>query len=109
MKNRAAWMLAVVLAVAVLGGLGLVGIRLKPYWVAKYRGQMANLHGAVLLYAPLANADLHGANLSGALLNDANLWGADMRATNLSRASLRGADLSEVSLGGANLTRSDLR
>jgi uncharacterized protein YjbI with pentapeptide repeats len=76
--NRVAWGLAAILAVPLLGGIVWLGVRLRPYWVAKYRGKGANLHAAMLAFAPLSGADLEGANLqganlSGAILNDADL------------------------------------
>src|SRR5436309_900582 len=44
--NRVAWCLAATLALVVLGGIGLLGVRLRPYWVAKYCGRGASLPGA---------------------------------------------------------------
>src|SRR2546421_3817162 len=76
MKNPKARWLAASLAVVVLGGIGLLGARLRPYWVAKYRGRAANLHQAELFLAPLAGADLWGTNLHEAQLSGANLTGA---------------------------------
>ena len=55
-----AWGLAAILAVLLLGGVGLLGVRLKPYWVAKYRGRNASLHAAILINAPLAGVDHRG-------------------------------------------------
>src|SRR5437879_189952 len=63
MRNRVAWGLVVVVAVALLGGIGGMFARLKSYWVAKYRGQEAPLQGAGLSWAPLRNANLRGAKL----------------------------------------------
>ena len=37
-RNRVAWGMAAVLAVVVVGGVGLLGARLRPYWVAKFHG-----------------------------------------------------------------------
>jgi hypothetical protein len=51
--NLVAWGLAVVLAVGVLGGGGVLFVRLRPYWVAKYRGEGADLRGAALAFARL--------------------------------------------------------
>jgi uncharacterized protein YjbI with pentapeptide repeats len=129
--NRVAWWLILVLSVAVLGGCSLLGVRLKPYWVAKYRGEDALLEGAFLQFAPLRGANLteacmpkavlRGANLSGACLSgaylaDADLRGADLHGANLGEhpivgahnlariTCLAGADLREADLRGANLT-----
>ncbi len=68
MRNPMAWWLAAVLAVVVLGGIGRLGLRLRPYWVAKYHGQGADLQGAVLQFAPLHRANLTGARLPRAVL-----------------------------------------
>ena len=38
MKNRVAWELAAMLTMVVLGGMAALGVRLRPYWVAKRRG-----------------------------------------------------------------------
>jgi hypothetical protein len=91
--NRIAWGLATALAVVVLGGVGALGVQLRPYWVAKYRGQEADLRHAVLVGAPL----------QGAVLEDANLWSADLRRANLRNAYLGGADLTNADLRGADL------
>jgi hypothetical protein len=97
MKNRVAWGLAAVLVVMVLGGAGLLFVRLRPYWVARYRGAGADLRGAVLTRAQLVSvnlqgadlrgADLRGADLSGALLGGSQLQGADLRGANLNRTA----------------------
>jgi uncharacterized protein YjbI with pentapeptide repeats len=87
--NRVAWGLAAVLGVLLLGGVVALGVRLKPYWIAKYRGFSADLRGVVLVHAPLQEAILEEADLSG--------------------ADLRGADLRKAYLGGANLAGTDLR
>src|SRR6266568_9262046 len=50
--NRVPQWLSAVLAAAVLGGIGLPGARLRPYWVAGYRGEGADLYGALLPHAP---------------------------------------------------------
>jgi hypothetical protein len=93
MRNRLAWALAGVLAVTVLGAVGLLFVRLRPYWVAKYRGNHADLRGTLLIHAPLADADLGGANLDGADLRGADLQGAVLLFADLTVADLRGADL----------------
>ena len=71
MKNRKAWGLAGVLSAGVLFGLGKGAAWLRPYWVAKYRGRGADLHGAVLALAPLQGSDLTDANLQNADLRGA--------------------------------------
>src|SRR5438105_1533903 len=71
--NRVAWGLAVVLAVALLAGLGPLGLWLRWYWVAKYHGQGADLRGAFLILAPLRGVDLEKANLQRANLAGTNL------------------------------------
>jgi hypothetical protein len=50
--NRAVWALVAALAVIVLGGVGLLGVRLRPYWIAMYRGHGPDLQQTVLIYAP---------------------------------------------------------
>jgi uncharacterized protein YjbI with pentapeptide repeats len=105
-----------VLAAVLLGGIGVLGVRLRPYWVAKYRGNFADLHNALL-----AGAHLQGAHLCGADLRGANLSFRPTRETfdgdvytilypaNLSDADLQGADLRQADLRGADLTGADLR
>ncbi len=102
--NRMAWALAAVLTAVVLPAVALLGVRLRPYWVAKYRGDATDFHNALLIYAPLQGANLTLAVLSGANLGNANLVGAQLSGAQLNGASLRGADLRGASLGGANLS-----
>jgi hypothetical protein len=99
MTNRLARGLAAVLTLAVAGGIGLLGDRLRPYWVAKYRGENALLHGALLTGAPL-----HGANLTQADLSAATLRRADLSQACLRGAAMRGADLRGASLQGTDLS-----
>ena len=54
--SRIVWALCALLALVLASGLGLLFLQLRPYWVAKYRGQGANLQGAFLAHAPLAGA-----------------------------------------------------
>jgi uncharacterized protein YjbI with pentapeptide repeats len=126
--GRTAWGIAAILAFVVLGGIALLLVRLRPYWVAKCAGVEADLHGAEIPFAPLRCA-----NLAGASLRRADLCGADLMGANLScefyseerivgptwqgssillqaGADLRGADLKaaylrQASLFGANLRR----
>lgn len=102
--QRTAWVLCALLAAVMLGAVGLLGMRLKPYWVAKYRGSGADLHRALLIRAPLAGANLTSADLRGADMKDACLVRADLSGANLSAA-----DLSYANLAGAQLTCADLR
>src|SRR5205807_6258178 len=95
-KNRTVWALCAVLAGVLLAGTGLLLVRLRPYWVAKYQGRGANLRDAALPMAPLAGADLTGADLRGADLSGANLAGARLLQANLAGARLAGADLTGV-------------
>jgi hypothetical protein len=88
-----AWGLAACLALVLVGGVGVLGVRLRPYWVAMYRGESADLHGAVLFNAPLAHGDLTFANLRGADLRSADLQDADLGGATLAGADLRGANL----------------
>src|SRR2546430_1952320 len=90
-KNRTVWALCAVLAGLLLAGAGLLLVRLRPYWVAKYRGQSAALRGAALPLAPLAGADLSRADLTGANLSGANLAGARLFLAKLPGARLAGA------------------
>ena len=78
--------MAAILAVAMVGGVGLLGVRLRPYWVAKYRGEEADLSGAFLRFAPLAGAQLWEADLSEADLHFANLRGAALGAADAGAA-----------------------
>src|SRR5438128_11154762 len=96
--SRVAWVLSAVLAVVVMGGIGLLGLRLRPYWVAKYRGRGADLRGAVLPFAPLPDAFLESAILERANLDGADLRGAYLGFANLKRANLAGANLSSSNL-----------
>ena len=91
-----AWGLAAVLAVVVVGGVGLLAVRFKPYWVARYRGEGADLHGT-----NLRGANLHGANLRRARLSDVDLQGADLTSADLLGAALYDADLRNADLRGA--------
>src|SRR5262249_4843437 len=77
------WLWAMILAGGMSVGIGLLFVRLRPYWVAKYRGAGADLRGAVLPRAPLRGADLCAANL-----RSADLHGADLRGANLSQTDV---------------------
>src|SRR5438128_9417924 len=63
----------------IVGVTGLLFVRLRPYWVAKYHGMGADLHSVSLRGAPLRGAELGTANLQGA-----DLLSADLREANLS-------------------------
>ncbi len=63
----------------------------------------ANLSGADLQSAKLANADLQGMVLSQANFRHADLRGANLSAVNLSGADLRGANLKDANLANTNL------
>src|SRR5688572_20824541 len=67
--------------------------RLRPYWVARYRGAGADLRGVVLVRAHLVSANLQGADLRGADLGGADLSGALLGGARLQGADLRGAKL----------------
>src|SRR5438445_575366 len=97
--QRTGWVLCALLAAVMLGGVGLLGVRLKPYWVAKYRGSAADLEGALLVGAPLRGAILEEADLRGADLRGADLDKAYLGGSNLAGADLCGADLREAALG----------
>jgi uncharacterized protein YjbI with pentapeptide repeats len=71
----------------VFAGVGVLGVRLWPYWVAKYHGGEADLHGAMLVYAPLRGAFLESADLNGADLAGATLAEAKMLRVDLQRAA----------------------
>ncbi len=112
--NRVAWGLVAILATVLLGGVGVLGVRLRPYWVAKYRGENADLHCAFLVGAPLAHAqlgetDLRGANLAHADLSAATLCGANLTGAELTGAILHGATLAFTQLRYVDLRRADLR
>src|SRR5687768_7058396 len=91
--NPVARGLVVVLAGVLLVGSGLLFVRLRPYWIAKYRGQFANLRGAVLPGAPLAKARLYGAHLQHAVLTGASLEQANLSDVDFSEAKLDRARL----------------
>lgn len=101
--NRVAWGLAGLLAVVVLGGIGLLGLWLRCYWVAMYRGQGANLRGAFLMFALLRRAELGGADL-----RRADLCGADLRDANIGSTNLMGVRLYGADLRGASFDYADL-
>src|SRR5437870_3154894 len=91
--TRPIWVLCALLAAGMLAGITLLFVRLKPYWIAKYRGEEADLRGAILIWAPLRQANLEDANLRGADLRSADLRRANLEAANLEAADLTGADL----------------
>src|ERR1043166_8776231 len=93
MSKRRAWGMAVLLAAVLLGSGALVAARLRPYWIARYRGEKAQLHGAWLPRAPLEGIILIAAELSGANLSGSNLRGAYLEGADLRNANLRGAQL----------------
>jgi Pentapeptide repeats (8 copies) len=97
MSNRTIWAL-LALAAMVLVGVGMLGVRLWPYWVAKHHGRGADLPGAVLVWAPLRGADLDGANFREANLRGADLRGAFLDGADLTGSDLRGADLRDTKL-----------
>jgi uncharacterized protein YjbI with pentapeptide repeats len=126
-----AWICAT-LTVVILSSISLLAVRLRPYWVAKYRGTEADLHGASLRGAPLRDADLAGTNFRGADLRGADLRHANLSCTTSFResvevtrtgatvehwvrafleggADLRGANLQRADLQHARLWRADLR
>src|SRR5438105_4682705 len=96
--SRATVGICALLAGAVLWATGLLFVQLKPYWVAKYRGQDAHLRGAMLALAPLGGSNLMRADLRGS-----SLWAADLREAWLRAADLTGADLRNAQLRGADL------
>src|SRR5205809_39319 len=107
-RSRGAWGLCAVLAGSILGGSVLLLVRLRPYWVAKYRGESACLRGAELSGAPLSganlsDADLRHSNLRYANLSSAYLTGADLTGARLIHANLRGASLWFTRLRGVDL------
>src|SRR5260370_34943663 len=86
--NRVAWGLAAILAVVLVENT----FWLRPYCVAVYWGE-----GADLRHTELLNAPLRGANLSYCRLQQANLEGADLR-----NANLDGAELQQTQCKGGN-------
>lgn len=69
----------------------------------------ADLSGADLRGAILANTDLSGAFLAGADLSGARLTGARLFLADLHQSCLRGADLRDVAAESINLRQADLR
>jgi uncharacterized protein YjbI with pentapeptide repeats len=108
MNHRVAWAVAAVLAAVVVGGIGLLGVRLRPYWVARYRGINADMPGVQIPGASLDGVHLEGARLTGTNLRRANLRRAIPDGANLTNADLRGADMRNAILEGASLL-ADLR
>jgi uncharacterized protein YjbI with pentapeptide repeats len=104
-----AWGLAAILAVMVLGGIGLLGVRLRPYCVARFWGENAELARAELPRAPLSFAVLRGANLVGANLAGADLEGAVLSCTPSWPMLTIPQALSVAHLAGANLTGANVR
>jgi uncharacterized protein YjbI with pentapeptide repeats len=128
-RNRVAWGLSAILAAALLAGIGLLGLWLRAFWIAKYRGAGADLH------ADLRGTGLRGVDLSFTWLRyqtiddttrldpkwrrvwelgsgrpgSRHLHGADLRNAFLFWVSLRGADLSGADLRSAMLNWADLR
>jgi hypothetical protein len=94
--RRTAWGLAAILGVVLLAGVGLLGVGLRPYWVARYRGECADLHDAMLIRAPLAGANLHQSVLRYASLRAADLVLVDLTGADLTGADLTGARLAVV-------------
>src|SRR5438477_9078212 len=92
---RIASTLTALLTAGLLAASGALLLRVRPYWVAKYRGEKADLRGAALPLAPLARAHL----------TQARLQRADLRGANLSFAILLGANLAGADLSGADLTQ----
>jgi uncharacterized protein YjbI with pentapeptide repeats len=111
--NSWAWRLVALLAAVVLGGVGLLCVRLDQYWtwyrVARDHGPGADLHEIVLPYAALRDAHLSGANLERASLWGANLAFAHMGEARLASANLGHARLAYASLFLADLSKADLR
>jgi hypothetical protein len=104
---RGLWALCAVLAALVVGGTGLLIVRLRPYWIAKYHGVGADLHDASLPHAPLRKAILQRAILKRANLRGADLTAADLTDADVRWAHLEGARLSYAILDG-NLTGAHL-
>jgi uncharacterized protein YjbI with pentapeptide repeats len=94
--RRIIWVVCSLLATAVLAGVSALAVRLRPYWVAKYRGHGADLRNAMLVYAPLAGADLIHADLHGANLHKATFRGADLIGADLTDTDLMGTDLTNA-------------
>jgi hypothetical protein len=79
------------------------------HWVARHRGEGANLAGMNLDSMDLSRASLKKANLRGACLRntrcfDTNFRGADLRKADLRYALLAGADLRWAQLSGARFS-----
>lgn len=68
------------------------------------RASRADLTGAVLESAHLADRNLKGARLVGAVLCEADLSNADLTGAVLRAACLCGADLRGANLAGADLS-----
>src|SRR5438094_169827 len=99
--NRIAWAMAVLLAAAVLAGLGLLSVWLRGYWIAQHHGKGADLRNAYLIFAPLRGVDLEKANLAHADLSGAKLQGGNLNEANLKHARLAGVILAHADLTDA--------
>ena len=111
-KRKTNWLaiwLCASFAAAELVGASLAIIRLRPYWIAKYRGAGADLRQSFLQWAPLHRAILTRARLQQANLRGADLDQAALYSANLSGADLSGADLDNARIIGANLQGASLR
>jgi hypothetical protein len=91
------------LAGAYLAGANLADANLTGAYLTDANLTRANLTGAYL-----ADANLTGAYLTDANLADANLTGAYLADANLARAYLAGANLARAYLAGAYLTDANL-
>src|SRR5689334_2111746 len=91
--NGMAWGTAGMLALLVAGSIVSLGVRLRPYWVARYRGEDSSLRNASLSGALLPSANLARARLDAACLMHADLRNAWMLYTGLTGARLNNADL----------------
>lgn len=107
--TRLALAACAVVAAVTLWATSLLVVRLQPYWVARLRGNHADLSGATLPLAWLCGTDLRGTDLEGACLRGADLRRANLLLANLNGADLRGADLRDANLDATRLRGADLR
>src|SRR6476659_7697786 len=85
--------IGVILLCSMLQATAALVCLLRAYLIARFHGNGADLHGALLRGAPLSGANLGAADLRQANLREADLRGACLHGSHLEGACLSGADL----------------
>ena len=97
------------LLIAVTCAVVALGVFIRPYLIAKYRGANADLRRAHLVRARLAGSDLSEAVLSHAVLRGSDLRGANLQDAMLFGTNLDQCDLRDAYLGGATIRNASMR